>query len=82
MIDSSTILMLAIAIAIGYIDDVTGPQPHHYKGGIVIVDKKYQCPTYCGIDHNHSVYYTNQSILSCGKEMLFLPIMRVQFGCL
>ena len=62
MIDSSTILMLAIVIVIGYIGDVTGPQPHHYKGGIVIVDKKYQCPTYCGIDHNHSVYYEGQSV--------------------
>ena len=33
--------MIIIAFAIGYIDDVTGPQPHHYENQIVIVDKKY-----------------------------------------
>ena len=49
--------MILIAFAIGYIDDVTGPQPHYYENEIVIVDKKYQCPTYCGVDHNHSVYF-------------------------
>ena len=46
---------------IGYIDDITGPQPYHYENQIVIVDKNYQCPTYCGVDHNHSVYFINES---------------------
>ena len=49
--------MLIIAIGIGYIDDATGPQPYHYKNQIVIVDKNYQCPTYCKTDHYHYVYY-------------------------
>ena len=62
MINVSDILLVVICIAIGYIDDVTGPQSHYYKDRIVIVDKKYQCPTYCGVDHNHSVYYEGQSI--------------------
>ena len=62
MISQADLIMVVIAFAIGYIDDITGPQPYHYKGEIVIVDKKYQCPTYCGVNHNHSVYYTNHSI--------------------
>ena len=53
--------MLIIAFLIGYIDDVTGPQSHHYEHEIVIVDKKYQCPTYCGVNHNHSVYFIGES---------------------
>ena len=51
--------MIIIAFAIGYIDDVTGPQPHHYENRIVIVDKNYQCPKNCGVEHNHSVYYNS-----------------------
>ena len=53
--------MLLIAISIGYIDDATGPQSYHYKNQIVIVDKKYQCPSYCGVDHNHSVYFEGET---------------------
>ena len=53
--------MIALAFLIGYIDDVTGPQPHHYEDTVVIVDKKYQCPTYCGVNHHHSVYYAPDS---------------------
>jgi len=46
---------------IGYINDNTGPKPYHYKNQIVIVDKKYQCPNYCAIKHNHSVYFKGES---------------------
>ena len=53
--------MIVIAFAIGYIDDVTGPQPYHYEGEIVIVDKKYQCPTYCAVNHPHFVYYNSDT---------------------
>ena len=42
---------------IGYINDNTGPQKYHYQGTIVEVDKKYQCPKHCAIDHQHSVFY-------------------------
>tara|TARA_R100000152_G_C6574585_1_gene40658 strand:+ start:175 stop:393 length:219 start_codon:yes stop_codon:yes gene_type:complete len=49
--------MIAVAFLIGYVDDVTGPQPYHYGNEIVIIDKKYQCPSYCQVHHNHSVYY-------------------------
>ena len=26
----------------------------------MIIDKNYQCPKNCGINHNHSVYYNSQ----------------------
>ena len=61
MVSQADLIMIAIAFAIGYIDDITGPQPHHHKGTVVIVDKKYQCPTYCGVNHHHSVYFKDQS---------------------
>jgi len=57
MISQSDLIMVVLAFTIGYIDDVTGPQTHHYNGKIVVVDKKYQCPIYCDVHHNHSVYY-------------------------
>ena len=49
--------MIILAFTIGYIDDVTGPQPYHYQDTIVIVDKKYQCPKHCKVSHYHSVFY-------------------------
>ena len=48
---------------IGYIDDVTGPQTHYYKDTIVVVDKKYQCPNYCGVRHHHSVYFEGDGMV-------------------
>jgi hypothetical protein len=53
--------MVVLAFLIGYIDDANGPKPYYYKNQIVIVDKKYQCPTYCGVNHNHSVYFESDS---------------------
>jgi hypothetical protein len=46
---------------VGFVNDRVGPQPHHYENRIVIVDKKYQCPKYCGVSHNHSVYFEGES---------------------
>ena len=57
MISQSDLIMVVIAFLIGYIDDVTGPQAYHYGEHIVIVDKKYQCPKYCQINHFHYVYF-------------------------
>jgi hypothetical protein len=38
---------------------------------IVQVDKKYQCPTHCLVNHNHFVYYTdeikNESLMAIDK---------------
>ena len=61
MVTQSDLIMLGLAILIGFIDDANGPKPYHYKNKIVIVDKKYQCPTYCGVNHNHSVYFNSHT---------------------
>ena len=51
---------MVIAIAIGYLDDIYGPQPYHYKNQVVIVDKNYQCPSHCGVNHRHHVYFEGE----------------------
>ena len=61
MLSQSDLIMLGIAFLIGYLDDLYGPQAYHYEDEIVIVDKKYQCPTYCGVNHKHSVYFIGES---------------------
>jgi len=53
--------MVILAFLIGYIDDVNGPQEYYYEDTIVEVNKKYQCPTYCAVNHHHSVYYEDES---------------------
>ena len=64
MISQSDLIMLGIAFLIGYLDDIYGPQAYHYEDGIVIVDRKYQCPGYCGVNHSHSVYYEDSTGVS------------------
>ena len=61
MISQSDLIMVGLAFLIGYLDDIYGPQPYHYKNQIVIVDKNYQCPTYCGVNHRHHVYFETDS---------------------
>ena len=53
--------MVGLAFLIGYLNDTYGPHPYHYKNQIVIVDKKYQCPNHCGVNHSHSVYFESDS---------------------
>ena len=57
----TTILQIVLAFLIGFIHDSTKPQLYHYKKQIVIVYEKYQCPIYCGVDHNHYVYFKGES---------------------
>lgn len=57
MISESDLVMIILAFLIGYIDDVTGPQKYYYEDTIVEVNSKYQCPTYCGVNHHHSVWH-------------------------
>ena len=33
---------------------------HNYMN-VVQVNKKYQCPTYCDVNHHHSVYFNGES---------------------
>ena len=61
MISQADLVMIGIAFLIGYLNDNLGPQAYHYEGEIVIVDKKYQCPVYCSVNHSHSVYYEEGS---------------------
>ena len=61
MISQADLVMIGIAFLIGYLDDIYGPQAYHYQDEVVIVDRKYQCPVYCGVNHSHSVYYEEGS---------------------
>ena len=58
----TTILQIVLAFLIGFINDSTKPKLYHYKNQIVVVYKKYQCPTYCAVDHHHYVYFKGESI--------------------
>ena len=53
--------MVTLAFLIGYIQNNTGPQEYEYQNEIVVVDKKYQCPTYCDVNHNHKVYFSSET---------------------
>ena len=48
---------MVLASLIGYFYNEKGPQEYYYQNEIVIVDKKYQCPSHCAIDHYHHVYF-------------------------
>ena len=61
MITQSDLILVGLAFLIGYLDDIYGPQPYYYKNQIVIVDRKYQCPTYCNVNHKHHVYFEGDS---------------------
>ena len=52
-----TLIVIGIAFLIGFVSDRIGPQEYYYENRIVTVYKKYQCPKYCDVDHNHYVYY-------------------------
>ena len=53
--------MVALAFTIGWIDNNTGPQEYEYKNHIVVVDKKYQCPKHCAVNHHHKVYFESET---------------------
>ena len=51
---------IILFVLLGYLDDLILPQYYFYEDTIVGVYKKYQCPTYCGADHPHLVYYDKE----------------------
>ena len=55
------LILLALAFLIGYIQNEKGPQEYEYENDIVVVDKHYQCPTHCAIDHKHHVYFNSDT---------------------
>ena len=60
-VGNEDLIKIIIAFTIGFIDNNTGPQKYHYQDTIVEVNKNYQCPKYCGVNHPHSVYYSSDT---------------------
>ena len=54
---TETLIIIGIAVVVGFVSDRTGPQEYYYENRIVTVYKKYQCPTYCEANHFHYVYF-------------------------
>ena len=69
-----TLIIIGIASVIGFVNEKTKPQEYYYENGIVTVYKKYQCPTYCEVDHFHYVYFdslmVNKGGMCIDKEKL------------
>ena len=69
-----TLIIIGVAILIGLVDEKTKPKEYYYENRIVTVYKKYQCPTYCEVNHYHFVYYDSTLVHSGGividKSML------------
>ena len=61
MISISDLIVVGLCFLIGFISDANSPQPYHYKNQIVMIDKSYQCPTYCKVSHSHHVYFEGDS---------------------
>ena len=51
---------IILFVLLGYLDDLILPRYYFYEDTIVGVYKKYQCPTHCGINHPHLVYYDRE----------------------
>ena len=51
---------ILLFVLLGYLDDLILPRYYFYEDTIVGVYKQYQCPTYCGADHHHLVYYDRE----------------------
>ena len=69
-----TLIILVIACLIGIGNEKTKPKEYYYENRIVTVYKKYQCPTYCDVDHFHYVYFdslmVNKGGMCIDKEKL------------
>ena len=69
-----TLILIVIFSIIGLVNEKTKPQEHYYENRIVTVYKKYQCPTYCEVDHFHYVYFdslmVNKGGMCIDKEKL------------
>ena len=57
MFTESDLIILVFAFLFGFISERTGPQTYEYKDGFVVIDNRYQCPTYCAVNHNHFVQF-------------------------
>tara|TARA_Y100001938_G_C8069338_1_gene422175 strand:- start:1428 stop:1676 length:249 start_codon:yes stop_codon:yes gene_type:complete len=80
MITSSDIVMVGLAILIGFINEKTGPQAYKIKGQLVYVYSKYQCPSYCDVHHMH--YVSEDSIDKHSQKInkKKLEELKVEYG--
>ena len=60
-IGNGDLVLIIIAFLIGFINDKYGPQEYHYEGTRVVVDRKYQCPKHCAVNHHHNVYFESET---------------------
>ena len=64
-----TLIILVIACLIGIGNEKTKPKEYYYENRIVTVYKKYQCPTYCEVDHYHYVYF-DSTLVGHGRQCI------------
>ena len=57
-----TLIIIGIAVVVGFVNEKTKPKEYYYENRIVTVYKKYQCPTYCEADHFHYVYFDSSLV--------------------
>ncbi len=60
MFSESDLIIIVLTFLLSFISERVGSQEYHYENKIVIVYDKYQCPVYCGVNHNHYVYYNKE----------------------
>ena len=53
---------IVLALLLGYVDDLILPK-YYYQDTIVEVNKKYQCPKHCDVEHYHSVYFEGDGMI-------------------
>ena len=51
---------IILALLLGYVDDLILPKYYFYEDTIVGVNKRYQCPTHCAVNHPHLAYYDRE----------------------
>jgi len=64
------LVMITLAFLIGFINDQLSPQIYNYQGTKVVINKEYQCPTYCKTNHFHNVYFTSNTGMVVDKNKL------------
>jgi len=61
MIGKEDLILVILAVAIGYVTNELKPKQYIYQDRIVVVNKKIQCPTHCETAHPHNVYFSSKT---------------------
>ena len=69
-----TLILIVIFSIIGLVNEKTKPKEYYYENRIVTVYKKYQCPTYCEVDHHHYVYYDRTVV---GHNQMYIDSSKI-----